>query len=145
MVRSLLDRADNLVTEDEDKEAERLHVRKVLANNGYKHRMLKAPRKPKPKEPSQERAKITRSYPIPYVYGLAENLAKIYRKYGISTHFKPYNTVRSMLVRPKDKSPDEKKCGIIYQLECENCEQCYVGETARSFETRLKEHYKNQG
>jgi hypothetical protein len=49
-----------------------------------------------------------------------------------------------MLVRPKDKSPDEKKCGIIYQLECANCEQCYIGETARSFETRPKEHSKTK-
>ena len=76
---------------------------------------------------------------------MSENLAKIYRKYGVPTYFQPYNTVRSQLVRPKDQTPALKKCGVIYELNCEDCEATYVGETSRSFETRIKEHRKLRG
>jgi hypothetical protein len=38
-----------------------------------------------------------------------------------------------------------KKCGIIYHIECGDCPLSYVGETSRSFETRLKEHKKTKG
>jgi hypothetical protein len=34
---------------------------------------------------------------------------------------------------------------VIYQLECAGCPETYVGETARSFNTRLKEHLKVKG
>ena len=53
--------------------------------------------------------------------------------------------MRSKLVRPKDKTPDLKKCGVVYQLKCGQCPDTYVGETARSFDIRLKEHRKTTG
>ena len=33
-----------------------------------------------------------------------------------------------------------KKCGVIYQVQCEDCKNDYVGETARQLDTRIKEH-----
>ena len=92
-----------------------------------------------------DRAARTRSYPIPYVQGLSEQLHKIYKKHGVSTYYKPYNTIRNFLVQPKDKTPDTRKCGVIYHLHCKDCPQTYVGETSRAFETRLKEHKKLKG
>jgi hypothetical protein len=76
---------------------------------------------------------------------MAEKLAKIFKKYGIATYHKPYNTIRSMIVRPKDPTPDTKKCGIVYELNCDECDAKYVGETSRSFETRIKEHKRKRG
>jgi hypothetical protein len=67
-----------------------------------------------------------------YVQGVSEQLHKTYRKHGVSTYFKPYNTIRNFLVRPKDKNPYPKKCGVIYHIKCADCPQTYVGETARS-------------
>jgi hypothetical protein len=145
VVRSLLNRAETLVTDEDDKEKERQHVKNVLVDNGYKLWMFKAPKTPKPKDTTNTRTIASRSYPIPYVQGLAEQLAKIYKKHGVSTHFKPHNTLRNHLVNPKDKTPDMKTCGIIYHLKFADCPQCYVGETARSFEMRLKEHKKTKG
>ena len=36
---------------------------------------------------------------------------------------------------------DKDKCGIIYLATCATSKVQYVGETARSAETRVKEHF----
>ena len=43
-------------------------------------------------------------------------------------------------MRVKDKTEKLKKCGVIYHIKCENCQNDYIGETARTLGTRLKEH-----
>jgi len=53
---------------------------------------------------------------------------------------KPFNTIRNLLVRPKDKNDPKKTCGIIYNISCPSCKETYIGETGRNLETRLKEH-----
>ena len=34
----------------------------------------------------------------------------------------------------------EKKCGVVYKIQCGDCEEVYIGETVRSFEIRFREH-----
>ena len=53
------------------------------------------------------------SAPLPYIKGLSEN---IYRDHGVtvSTYHVPINTIRSILVNPKDKTLDANKCGVVY-------------------------------
>ena len=53
---------------------------------------------------------------------------------GVYHH--PINTIRSLLVHPKDKTPDLQKCGVVYQITCPQ----YVGETGRTLATRMKDH-----
>ena len=60
--------------------------------------------------------------------------------YGIITHVKPQNTLRSMLVAPKDNTDKLDKSGAIYGHGCLDCPSSYVGETARALRTRLSEH-----
>ena len=45
-----------------------------------------------------------------------------------------------MLVKPKHKTPVEKKCGVIYHITCDICDKSYIGETARPMSIRFKEH-----
>ncbi len=53
--------------------------------------------------------------------------------------FKTSRTLHSLLVKVKKIIPQEKIKGMIYRVQCE-CGSSYVGETARTLETRLKEH-----
>ncbi|KAI8518797.1 hypothetical protein Bbelb_020540 [Branchiostoma belcheri] len=54
--------------------------------------------------------------------------------------------VRQLLVAPKDKTPKEDKCGVIYHISCQGntnrgpCRETYIGETKRSLKTRFLEH-----
>ena len=41
------------------------------------------------------------------------------------------------MVHPKDRTA---KCGVVYDIQCPECDQHYVGETARTLGTRIKEH-----
>ena len=62
----------------------------------------------------------------------------------VATYYhKPFNTLRSTLVHPKGKTPDHKKCGVVYEMQCPECPALYVGETARTLETRMNDHLKH--
>ena len=65
---------------------------------------------------------------------------RIYKKYDINTAMKPHNTLRRLLVHPKDKRDTLKTSNCIYEIPCKNCKQTYVGETSRLFGVRLSEH-----
>ena len=41
---------------------------------------------------------------------------------------------------PKDQVEEKDKCGMIYLATCDTCKQQYVGETARSAETKVNEY-----
>ena len=54
-----------------------------------------------------------------------------------------YNTLRSQLVSPKEKTSPEKKTGVVYNIACNSCGEHYIRQTARS-QKRLSEHQKNK-
>ena len=33
-----------------------------------------------------------------------------------------------------------QKAGVVYEIKCGDCEKCYIGETGRNADTRVKEH-----
>ena len=79
---------------------------------------------------------------IPYIKGVTEKLQRIYNKHHIATAIKPHQTLRHILVHPKDKEDKLKKCGVVYKINCKNCTKSYIGETGRKLETRVLEHQK---
>ena len=81
---------------------------------------------------------------VPYHQGLSESYKNICRKYGIDVHLKGGHTIKDHLMAPKDKDPLLKKSGVIYRYKCDrvDCEDEYIGESARNFEERYKEHLK---
>ena len=52
---------------------------------------------------------------------------------------KPYRTLKQELVTPKDKVCD--KHGVVYKIECRDCDATYVGQTGRNLSQRVKEHH----
>ena len=71
---------------------------------------------------------------LPYVRGVSEELARIYKKRQITSAMKPHSTLRTLLVHPKDKT--DPKEGV----DCAGCPKKYVGETKRKLKVRVKEH-----
>ena len=92
------------------------------------------------KHPDQKQGHIT----VPYEEGLSETIKNIGKKYGIEVHFRSSKTLKDELVAPKDKDHITNKSGIIYRFKCDRleCGEEYIGETARTFGERLKEHLK---
>ena len=53
-------------------------------------------------------------------------------QYNGQVFFKPVNTLRQLLVRPKDPLEKERVIRPVYQIKCQDCEASYVGETGES-------------
>ena len=66
------------------------------------------------------------------------------QKHGEQVHCKGGNTIKSLLMNPKDKDPITKKSGITYRYKCNrvDCDDEYIGESSRTFGERFREHLK---
>ena len=99
----------------------------------------------KPEEQSSTKTKKA-SLKIQYRGKVTEDYARALHKAGA-----PCNIVMTLrklkTVMPSLKSPTEKmlKSGVVYKLTCPSCSACYVGETTRHLQTRVKEHIKKKG
>lgn len=146
VVRTLTNRATSLVTCPADRQAEVNHVQSALRANGYPSWMFKLPTRRTTSvsnKDKQEQSKH-RSVALPYIGGLSEKLTNIFRQHGVSTYHKPINTIRSLLVHPKDPITPGKKCGVVYKITCPECHEEYIGETGRALATRMKDHLSNR-
>ena len=83
---------------------------------------------------------------LPYIKDVSEALKRTYGAYGIRVAFKPTQTLRQLLVSPKDKTEKKDTAGPIYYIRCQRqtqrgqCTESYIGETERSLKTRFLEH-----
>ena len=105
VVRTLLHRAENLVTEDDDRREEKTHVRHALQANGYKKWMLKIPpKKDKPSDTSNTTGTTRKiSIGMPYVSTVSEHLQHTFRSYEVTMYHKPVNTLRSIWYVPRTR------------------------------------------
>jgi len=146
VVRTLQNRAKLLVPEKRERTLEQRHIREALSANNYPRWMMSIPRK---KKNSNNTATSTRNRVpptgIPYIKGVSEKLKRTFNTYGVSTYHAPMNTLRSLLVHPKDKSDIKEQCGVLYKIQCADCNAWYIGETGRALEIRVDEHQKNRG
>ena len=69
---------------------------------------------------------------------------------SLSTHqyrfvLKRVNTLKSLLMHPKDKISTDQMKDIVYHWECQadGCNSSYIGETSRALGERVKEHSKS--
>ena len=132
------DRSSQIVTEEEDREQEEHHIRTALTRCGYpdwsinqvKSQMLI----PKTKKTTRKRIRQLSDEPkstvvIPYVQDLSESVSRVYKRHGIPTAMRPFQSIRSLLVHPKDKHRPQDICECVYKIPCKNCNKTYIGET----------------
>ena len=91
--------------------------------------------------PIKRRTYIT----VPYIKGLGESVKNTCKKYGIQVFFKGGKTIKDLLMAPKDRDLITQKSGIIYRYKCDRveCDDEYIGKSARTFGERFKEHLKH--
>ena len=149
MISTLLHRAKNICSNKKLLEEEQTYIQKALTACKYPNWAIKRMKlrldAPKTRQNNRNiqithRGHIT----VPYEEGLGETIKNIGKKYGIQAHFRSSKTLKDELVAPKDKDHITNKSGIIYRFKCDRleCDEEYIGETARTFRERLKEHIK---
>ena len=96
-------------------------------------------------QPATNEVKTKGHIVIPYTQGLCESIKKICGRYVIQTDFKSSNTIRNVLVSPKDEDTMVSQSGAIYWFQCGDlsCDEEYIGETSSTFGERYKEHLKD--
>ena len=147
VLRTLTHRAESVVSDPQERSKELEHISNVLSVNGYPEWLLVEGKTEKKERSEEGQGKTSssdkrrkRPIVIPYVKGASEQMRRVLGGYGIPTYFKPTNTLRQLLVRPKDRLDQEKIVGPIYRITCDDCEATYVGETERSLKARFDEH-----
>ena len=74
---------------------------------------------------------------------MGESCKNICQKHGVEMHFKRGNTIKNLLVQPKDIDTILQKSRVIDRFRCGrvDCEE-YIGESGRTFAERFREHMK---
>ena len=138
------------MTEQIDREKERDTIKTALKTCGYPEWTLnmveqsmreKESNKKKDNSRKEKEEKNKGMVVLPYVSGVSEKLARIFKKRKISSTMKPHTKLRALLVHSKDKT-DPKEGD--YTIESTGCEKKYVGETKRKLQVRVKEHDQRQ-
>ena len=142
VVRTLRHRCESLCSTEEAKLHELEHLRRVLSVSGYTKSAWDTASRPKPPSPPPDPDAIKKKghISLPYVGPMSNSIARVIRKAGVAVHMRPYNTIRSQLVHPKDKVEPSDKAGVVYHIQCGDCTASYVGETERCLGKRVKEH-----
>ena len=138
VVRALTDKAKNVCTSLELLAEEMDHLGKVLKYYNY----------PKWMADQHGRNSSERRLINPETGNGVKKLVFIsapYFKYSpVQVCFKGQNTIKLMLMHPKDKVEPSLKKDIVYQWSCTkpNCKSSYIRETSRSLCDWSKEHSK---
>ena len=143
VIRTLFHRA-----ETEHQVSEKEHVKSALWRCGYENWSFKRACTKKQQKVATEtdssKSTTKKTFVVaPYVQRVSEKVKRVFSNYGISTCFKPYQTLRQLLVAPKDKTKVQEQSGVVYRIPCEGCNKLYGGETKRTLGERVKEHAAN--
>ena len=80
---------------------------------------------------------------FPYIQGTSERVKRVLNKYRIEVAHKPSRSLRTELCRLKDSKTAPEKSGVVYKINCGNCDAKYVGETGRQVKDRMVEHERD--
>ena len=149
VVRALTDRAKNVCSSPELLAEEMDHLGKVLKYNNYPKWMIdqhgrnsSEKRLIDPETGNEVKKSVFIS--APYFPGLSESFKQMFKYTPVQVCFKGQNTIKLMLMHPKDKVDPSLKKDIVYQWSCTkpNCKSSYIEETSRSLCEWVKEHSK---
>ena len=114
-------------------------MKKALKRCGHTNWALNRKKKNKDdRDKGEKRGKAV----LPYIRGVSENMARIFKRYHIETVHKPTTTMKNLLCnKMKDKVEKLDKTGAVYYNRCKkHTKSDCVGETNRIFRERLYEH-----
>jgi len=80
---------------------------------------------------------------IPYVEKISELIASELKKCNLIVGYRSLKRLDGIIKTQKDKDNLHNNTGIIYKINCNNCDATYIGQTKRQLATRVKEHKNN--
>ena len=127
-----------------DKVKEIQHVEKASRANNNPDWTLRIPSTGSGSRESEQPVNEKRIYAsVPYIKSTSERLQRAFKSHEVTLVYKPFNSLRSLLVRVKDKTENTITNNVtrtMSHIYYEQYDKEYVGETSRSSETRVEEH-----
>ncbi|GAA55788.1 hypothetical protein CLF_108995 [Clonorchis sinensis] len=143
IVSTMFRRVRALCTEEVDRRAAQLEVKKRLEDSGYPvgliKRQLRRVLVPTPR-PNKE---WIGTAVIPYKTGTSEVIRRVLNTANLRVAFQKRKTLRSVLVQLKDRLPVDRTRNCVYRIKCNDCTKVYIGQTARELHTRIGEHKRS--
>jgi hypothetical protein len=88
----------------------------------------------------QKEPKVNHKFAIiPFEPRLTRGIGSIFKSLDLQVIFTSGPNLQNLLGNPKDKVGANEKSGI-YEINCKDCSQKYIGQTKRPILTRFKEH-----
>ena len=128
VVRSLHERAMSFSTFDDDQSSEMHYIKDILTSNNYPVSMLNRLYLQK----SNDLNKCSKSAILPYIKGCSERISRYLRRFDIRTFYRPINKIVNMLGLPKDPVNSLDKCGVVYEINCNDCEKKSILDKLRT-------------
>ena len=124
VVRALIDRAENICSDPDILAKEMEHLNRVLHYNNYPQWLINNWGKSNKQDPiihPKTGIEIQKCLHIsvPYYPDLSESCKKIFKYTPIQVCFKGVNTLKSLLMYPKDKISTNQRKDIVYHWECQ--------------------------
>jgi hypothetical protein len=142
VVRSLISRAKITYHDQNDFNKEIKYIRHDLLLNEHPQQIVDAKMKPgRSDHPASDRIYRATGI-IPYVKGISEKFTCIGNRFNVRTIFKTKHALRGTLTKigPVRDAQQTKQC--VYSAPYD-CDRCYIGETKRPLEIRIKKHKYN--
>ena len=132
-------RANTIPSSEALKTEETSNVQDSLQVNGYPTKFIESAAQPRsgPRSHHPDPADLA---VVPYVQGISDRIKRTLQHFNIRTAFKPICTLASVFRKPKDRPSEEKIAGIVYRVECKDCDFSYIGESKRCWASRRVEH-----
>ena len=116
----------------------------MQTQNGYPNVFIQRHSHPSQNQTLSSQAPTTTTYTtLPYIRGASEAISWILSPLGIRTTFRLTNTLRPILVYPKDLIPKQERSCAVYRILCTNCPRAYIGQTSRTLAQQIKEHQRS--
>lgn len=123
-------------------------IKQIAVNNGYKPKIIDNILQKK-----LFKKTINLVYPtstnkkcnfktLTYIGTPTKKISHFLSKQNLSIAYKTNNKLSMFIKNNKEKTEKDKKSGV-YKLTCGTCDKCYIGQTGRTFKTRISEHLKS--
>lgn len=145
---SMVHRLLHIPLSDENFNTEVNYIKQVAVNNGYSSTIIDDLLKKKTQKKTlslvfpETRNKQNKFKSLTFSGKPSIKLKKYLNKKQLTVAFKSKYTIGKFLKNSKPRQNKDSKSGV-YQLNCGSCSKTYIGQTGRSFETRILEHKRS--
>ncbi|XP_044751210.1 uncharacterized protein LOC123311367 [Coccinella septempunctata] len=118
----------------------------ILRENAYPNSMLKkllyANSETQTGQTEEQNMTTTRTHyaSYPNITNLTGKLKNVFREDNVKIAVYNQKTIRSLYTKIKDPIPTPLQSNVVYKINCENCDKCYIGHTSQWVKSRMALH-----